>query len=134
MSILKCFSSKKHEDTDRHLGKDENPNLTVEGLKIIRSRLEHGIEKSIDLEILDFFLSSTIRDQSSSSYILNKFKKYDIYSYSDYIDEKKELIRRKITPVKHGSKSEQRAFILNSTLLGVLYGSISFLEDELDRL
>jgi len=107
--------------------KDENPNLTIESIKRIKSRIEHGIDNAEDYELLDYFLSSIGHEK----YILNNFQKYDIYSYSDFIDEKSLLEKKKMR--KNWEDSADRHLIVFGTLRGMINACVEHLEDYIKK-
>ena len=98
---------------------EKPPQLSIEALSLIEKKIEVGTVEPEDLEELDRFLSNI--GVVEKDYILKQLKKYDIYSYEEYILEKK-----KDYPFKRR--------VVDGVLNGSIQGVISFLKTYLKKL
>lgn len=89
----------------------QNPKLDIETLSLLRRKIEINEASPEDYKILDYFLQ--VFDYKN--FILEKLRKYEIYSYEEYIIERKQ-------------RSDLRNKNVNGDMLGIILGAISALE------
>jgi len=89
----------------------QNPKLDIESLSLLKNKIEMNEAKVQDYENLDYFLSSI----GNPNYFLNRLKEFNIYSYEEFILERKKPF-------------DKRNRVVDGVLFGTALGSISVLE------